>query len=55
MTMIPSALLVTIATHPFQIMLAVAVVVYAARASLSALSERAQSRPIRTVELRPAA
>ena len=53
--MTSSALLVTIATHPFQILLMVAVVAHAAQAFLGALSKRRQNRLIATLRLRPAA
>ena len=53
--MTSSALLMTIATHPFQIMLLVAVVAHAARAFLSALPKPRHNRLLETLRLRHAA
>jgi len=55
MTMTSSALLLTIATHPLQIVVAAAALVYAARAIASAASKRRHSRLTQTLRLRHAA
>jgi len=53
--MTSSALLLTIATHPFQIVVAAAALVYAARAIASAASKRRYSRLTHAFRLRHAA
>jgi hypothetical protein len=55
MTMTSSALLLTIASHPFQIVVAAAALVYAARAIASAAAKRRHSRLTQTLMLRHAA
>jgi hypothetical protein len=52
--MASSAILITILTHPFQVLLAAAVLVHAVRATLSGLSESGKAHPANRATVLPA-